>query len=79
MQRDTVMYVTERGEAERRQSPFEQMERAKRAEAKRRYRETTPGERLESALALGRLAAELRSRARRVTSTSSSRQITRTA
>jgi hypothetical protein len=61
MQRDTVMYVTERGAAERRQSSFEQMERAKRVEAKRRYRETTPGERLDSALELGRLAAELRS------------------
>ena len=55
------MYVTERGEAERRQSLFEQLERVKREEAKRRYRGTTPGERLDSALELGQLAAELRS------------------
>lgn len=37
------------------------MEKAKRDERQRRYRETTPGERVEAALRLGDLAAELRS------------------
>lgn len=45
----------------RRQSSFAKLERVKRDEAKRRFRETTPGERIESALRLSALAGELRS------------------
>ena len=48
-------------EAVRRQSSFSKLERAKREEGKRRFRETTPGERVESALRLSELAGELRS------------------
>lgn len=36
------------------------MEKAKRDERRRRYRNTTPGERVESALRLSALASELR-------------------
>ena len=45
----------------RRRSSFAEMERLKQEARKRRYRETTPGERIEGALALSELAAELRS------------------
>jgi hypothetical protein len=48
-------------EAVRGQSSFSKLERVKREEAKRRFRETTPGERVESALRLSGLAAEMRS------------------
>lgn len=48
-------------DAVRRQASFSKLERIKREEAKRRFRETTPGERVESALRLSELAADLRS------------------
>jgi hypothetical protein len=48
-------------EAARRQRSFSKLERVKREEAKRRFRETTPGERIESALRLSGLTAEMRS------------------
>ncbi len=57
----TVMRVSDGLGVARRQGSFSKMERAKREERKRRYRDTTPGERVESALRLSELAAELRS------------------
>lgn len=57
----TVTHVSDRSEPARRSSSFSAVERVKREEAKRRFRETTPGERLESALRLSELAAELSS------------------
>ena len=47
--------------ATRRPGSFSKMERAKREERRRRYRDTTPGERVEEALRLSALASELRS------------------
>jgi hypothetical protein len=59
--RATVIYVIDGRKGAHRNSSFSDMERVKRAERKRRYRETSPGERLEGALQLSELAAELRS------------------
>ena len=53
--------VTGGPDVARMRSSFAQLERIKRDEAKRRFRETTPGERVESALRMSALAAELRS------------------
>ena len=50
-----------KSKAVRPQDSFSKLERVKREEGKRRFRETTPGERLESALRLSELAGELRS------------------
>ena len=55
------MHVSDELQAARRRNSFSKMEQVKREERKRRYRETTPGERVESALRLSELAAELRS------------------
>ncbi len=44
----------------RQRETFAQLEQVKHEEARRRFRETTPGERLESALDLSSLASELR-------------------
>jgi hypothetical protein len=51
------------GESEtaRRQRSFAKLERVKREEGRRRFLDTTPGERIESALRLSDLAADLRS------------------
>lgn len=57
----TVTVVTGEPEIARRKESFAKLERVKRDEAKRRFRETTPGERVESALRLSALAAEMRS------------------
>lgn len=48
-------------DATRRRGSFSKLERAKREERRRRYRDTTPGERVEEALRLSELASELRS------------------
>ena len=56
----TVPVMSDGGNARRRGS-FSKMERAKREERRRRYRVTTPGERVEEALRLSELASELRS------------------
>jgi hypothetical protein len=53
--------VSSESETVRRQSSFSKLEDVKRDEAKRRFRETTPGERIESALRMSGLAAEMRS------------------
>lgn len=57
----TVIQVSDRQDVARRQSSFSRMGQVKRADRRRRFRETTPGERLESALRLSELATELRS------------------
>ena len=57
----TVTPVTDRPNATPRRGSFSKMERAKREELRRRYRDTTPGERVEEALRLSALASELRS------------------
>jgi hypothetical protein len=57
----TLIHVSGESEAARRQKSFAKLERVKRAESRRRFLETTPGERIESALRLSELAAELRS------------------
>jgi hypothetical protein len=57
----TVTRVNGESEAVRRQTSFSKLERVKRQENRRRFRETTPGERIESALRLSELAADLRS------------------
>ena len=57
----TVIYVSGKSEAVREQSSFSKLERVKREEGKRRFRATTPGERVEGALRLSELAGELRS------------------
>jgi len=59
--RGTVIPVSGKSDAVRRQASFSKLERVKREEAKRRFRETTAGERVESALRLSELATELRS------------------
>jgi hypothetical protein len=48
-----------------REISFSKLEQVKRAEAKRRFLATTPAERVESALRLSALAAEMRSGLRR--------------
>jgi hypothetical protein len=48
-----------------RENSFSKLEQVKRAEAKRRFLGTTPGERVESALRLSAFAAEMRSGLRR--------------
>jgi hypothetical protein len=53
--------MSDESEVARRKSAFSKLERVKREEGKRRFLETTPGERVESALRLSELAAELRS------------------
>jgi len=55
------MHVSDGSDAARRQTSFSKLERLKREERKRRYRETTPGERIEGALRLSELATDLRS------------------
>lgn len=55
------MHVSGESEAVRRQRSFSKLERLKREEGRRRFRETTPGERIESALRMSALATELRS------------------
>ena len=57
----TVSVVSDATNATRRRGSFSKMERAKREELRRRYRDTTPGERVEEALRLSALASELRS------------------
>jgi hypothetical protein len=57
----TVPIVTGGTDATRPRRSFSKIERAKREERRRRYRDTTPGERVEEALRLSALAAELRS------------------
>jgi hypothetical protein len=59
--------VGNRIDAARREASFSELERVKREERRRRYRETTPSERVETALRMSEFAAELRSglRARR--------------
>ena len=56
----TVPVMSEGTNATRRRGSFSKMERAKREERRRRYRDTTPGERVEEALRLSELASELR-------------------
>ena len=56
----TVPVVSDRTNATRRGASFAKMETAKREERRRRYRDTTPGERVEGALRLSELASELR-------------------
>jgi hypothetical protein len=53
--------VSDRADAARREGSFFELERAKLEERRRRYRRTNPGERVEGALRLSELAAELRS------------------
>jgi hypothetical protein len=53
--------MDDRVDLARRRASFSELERVKRAERRKRYRETTPGERVETALRLSELAAELRS------------------
>jgi len=53
--------VSGESKAARRQKSFTQFERVKQEEARRRFLATTPGERIESALRLSDLSAELRS------------------
>jgi hypothetical protein len=57
----TVSLVSDGTNATRRLGSFSKMERAKREERRRRYRDTTPGERVEEALRLSEFASELRS------------------
>jgi hypothetical protein len=57
----TVKAMSDGIDLARRRDSFSKAERAKLDERRRRYRDTTPGERVESALALSELAAELRS------------------
>ena len=59
--RATVTDVSDGLDVARQRTSFSKMERLKQEERKRRYRETTPGERIEAALRLSELAAELRS------------------
>lgn len=54
------MRVSERPNPARQQDMLSEMERVKREERKQRYRDTNPGERVESALHLSELARELR-------------------
>jgi hypothetical protein len=55
------MHVSGESEAVRRERSFSKLERVKREESRRRFLETTPGERIESALRMSELAADLRS------------------
>lgn len=59
--RGSVIRVSVKRDRADEQSSFSKLEHVKREDAKRRLRETTPGERIESALQLSALAAELRS------------------
>jgi hypothetical protein len=55
------MCVDDRVDLARRRASFSELERVKREERRRRYRETTPGERVEAVLRMSEFTAELRS------------------
>ena len=55
------MGMSKPSDAARREPTFSDLERVKREERRKRYRETTPAARFESALRMSDFAAELRS------------------